>query len=85
MRDNCHCPLHAAFLQQQQKAPMYPHAIGSKKQTNKQTNKPNTYPTLLEVLKFFFFFLLLLLLFSPRGPAVGATASEFTAECPPNV
>ena len=38
MRDNCQCPLHAAFLQQQQKAPMYPHAIGSKK-TNKQTNK----------------------------------------------
>ena len=61
--------------------------LAQKKQTNKQTNKPNTYPTLLEVLKFFFFFLLLLLLllFSPRGPAVGATASEFTAECPPNV
>ena len=87
MRDNCQCPLHAAFLQQQQKAPMYPHAIGSKK-TNKQTNKQTEHlphaAGSSQVL-FFFLLLLLLLLFSPRGPAVGATASEFTAECPPNV
>lgn len=80
MRDNCQCLLHAAFLQQQQKAPMYPHAIGSKKK--KRTPTPRCWKLSSS---FFFLLLLLLLLFSPRGPAVGAAANKFTAECFPNV